>query len=147
MAEIKKFGFGDQELIKFSNRIRTIVFIDEQSVDPEIEYEYEEEGNYYLLFHNDIPVATAKWRETKNGIKLERFATLIEYRNMGLGSILLKEILKDVIPIGKRVYLHSQIIAVNYYKRAGFEAIGEHFYEAEIEHVLMEYVPDVKWTD
>lgn len=139
MFEIKKFRFEQKDLIRLSNDIRRIVFIEEQNVPREIEYEYEEEGNYYLFYHEGKPIATARWRITSKGIKLERFALLKEFRNRGLGSLLLKEILKDVTPLGKEIYLHSQVAAVNYYKRAGFRESGEHFSEADIEHVLMTY--------
>lgn len=137
MTEIRKFRFQDKALMKLSNEIRTKVFIEEQDVTPEIEYEFEEEGNYYLLFVDGKPIATARWRETDQGIKLERFALLKEYRNQGLGTILLNEVLQDVKKLNKSIYLHSQVKAINYYKRAGFKEEGEHFWEAEIEHVKM----------
>lgn len=140
MIRIEKFRFTNKEKMRLSNEIRTKVFIEEQNVDPEIEYEFEEEGNYYLLFYKENPIATARWRKTNSGIKLERFAMLKEYRGKKIGSELLNEILKDVIPFGEKIYLHSQVIAINYYKRAGFVAEGEHFWEAEIEHVLMKYI-------
>ncbi|MFU8842470.1 MAG: GNAT family N-acetyltransferase [Bacteroidales bacterium] len=136
--EIRKFRFGDKELMKVSNTIRRKVFIEEQKVDPEIEYEFEEEGNYYLLYLDDKPVATARWRQTPQGIKLERFAMLKQYRYKGLGAILLKEVLVDVLKPGQLVYLHAQLKAVNYYKRAGFEPVGNNFFEADIEHIRME---------
>jgi predicted GNAT family N-acyltransferase len=137
MTEIRKFRFQDKAMIALSNAIRRIVFIEEQHVTPEIEYEYEEEGNYYLLFVHGKPIATARWRDTDQGIKLERFALLKEYRNQGLGTILLNEVLQDVKPLNKTIYLHSQVKAINYYRRAGFIVEGEHFWEAEIEHVKM----------
>ncbi len=139
MIRIEKFRFEDSEKISRSNEIRTKVFIEEQHVDPEIEYEFEEEGNYYLLYYKEIPIATARWRKTNSGIKLERFAMLKEYRGKRIGSTLLNEILKDVIPFEEKIYLHSQVIAINYYKRAGFVTVGEHFWEAEIEHVMMTF--------
>ena len=64
---------------------------------------------------------------------------LKEFRNKGLVSELLDEVLKDVVPFGEKIYLHSQVIAINYYKSAGFVAEGEHFWEANIEHVMMIY--------
>lgn len=139
MINIKRFGFYDKDLLKISNQIRTKVFIEEQKVDRELEYEFEEEGNFFLLYYDNQPIATARWRETSKGIKLERFAMLKQYRNQGLGSKLLEAVMEDVIPINKTIYLHSQITAINYYKRAGFVEVGEHFFEANIEHVLMEY--------
>jgi predicted GNAT family N-acyltransferase len=137
-TKILKFRFDQKPLMKISDAIRREVFIEEQKVDPEIEYEFEEEGNYYLLYLNDKPVATARWRQTPQGIKVERFAMLKQYRNKGLGAILLKEVLSDVMKPGQVIYLHAQLKAVNYYKRAGFEPVGNNFFEADIEHVKME---------
>lgn len=139
MTEIKKFTFSDKVLLKHSNEIRTKVFIEEQKVERELEYEFEEEGIFFLLYYNGTPIATARWRETSKGIKLERFAMLKDYRNQGIGGKLLEAVLKDVLPLNKTIYLHSQVIAKNYYERAGFVEVGEHFWEANIEHILMEY--------
>jgi len=131
--------FGDKELWGISNKIRTEVFVKEQNVDPVLEYEHEEEGHFYLMFIDDEPVATARWRMTKNGIKLERFAMLKEYRNQGLGSALLSEVMNDVMFQKQKIYLHSQLKAVSFYERAGFVKKGETFKEAGIDHYLMEY--------
>ncbi|MCD4730098.1 MAG: GNAT family N-acetyltransferase [Bacteroidales bacterium] len=139
MIEIKRFGFSDKALLKISNKIRTTVFIEEQNVERELEYEYEEEGNFYLLYYDDQPIATARWRETANGIKLERFAMLKEFRNRGLGGKLLIAVMEDVIPFNKTIYLHSQVNAITYYERAGFVKKGDVFVEANIKHYLMEF--------
>lgn len=139
MINIKRFGFYDKDLLKISNQIRTKVFIEEQNIERELEYEFEEEGNFFLLYLNDLPISTARWRETPNGIKLERFAMLKKYRNKGIGGKLLEAVLEDVIPLNKTIYLHSQVTAVNYYSRAGFVKKGDVFEEANIKHYLMEY--------
>ena len=113
------------------------MFIDELNVDPTLEIENEEFCRFYLIFVDDKPVGTARWRETEKGIKLERFALLPEFRNQGTGSILLKQILEDVIPSNKKIYLHSQLNAVRYYERQGFVKSGDIFTEAFIQHYLM----------
>ena len=138
MLEIKRFGFQDKDLFEICCSIRIQVFVEEQKVDPELEYDHEEESHFYLLFDEGKPIATARWRETEKGIKLERFAMLREFRNQGLGSELLKEVLKDVQKLKKKIYLHSQLNAVSYYERAGFKKVGDKFTEAGIEHYLME---------
>jgi predicted GNAT family N-acyltransferase len=137
-TEIRKFGFDNKILMKCSDAIRREVFIEEQQVDPEIEYEFEEEGHYYLLYLDEKPIATARWRKTAKGIKLERFAMLKLHRNKGLGTVLLKTVMKDVMKPRQTIYLHAQLKAVTYYKRAGFRETGPHFFEAGIEHVKME---------
>jgi predicted GNAT family N-acyltransferase len=138
MIEIKRFGFQEKELFALSSSIRTIVFVEEQKVNPLLEYDHEEESHFYLLYVDGKPVATARWRETEKGIKLERFAMLKDFRNQGLGSELLKEVLDDVQKLNKKIYLHSQLKAVSYYERAGFKKAGEMFTEAGIEHYMME---------
>jgi predicted GNAT family N-acyltransferase len=135
---IKRFGFQDKELSNICSTIRTKIFVEEQQVDRAVEYDHEEESHFYLLYFDGKPIATARWRETDKGIKLERFAMLKEFRNQGLGSELLKVVLNDVEKLGKKIYLHSQLKAVNYYERAGFIKVGEKFTEAGIEHYLME---------
>jgi predicted GNAT family N-acyltransferase len=139
MIEVIRFMFEDKDLLEISNKIRTEVFVKEQNVDPVLEYEHEEEGHFYLMYLDKNPVATARWRTTEKGIKLERFAILKEYRNKGLGSVLLTEVMKDVLNLKQKIYLHAQLKAVPFYKRAGFVKEGGIFSEAGIEHYLMEY--------
>lgn len=116
--------------------IRKAVFIEEQAVDAELEYEFEDESIHFLATQNQQPVGTARWRKTEKGIKLERFAVLKSHRNLGVGSALLKAILADVPPNAK-LYLHAQLQAVPFYQKAGFKTDGAPFEEAGITHFLM----------
>jgi predicted GNAT family N-acyltransferase len=139
MFEIKRFSVSDTELAGMAFDIRKKVFVGEQGVDAALEYAHEDEAHHYLLLLAAKPVGTARWRETEKGIKLERFAVLPEFRNRGIGELLLNEVLKDVVSAGKLIYLHSQARAVHFYARNGFEKAGEMFTEAGIEHYYMEY--------
>ncbi|NOX47228.1 MAG: GNAT family N-acetyltransferase [Chlorobi bacterium] len=139
MIEIKEFRNVDRDLFSKALEIRKRVFVEEQKVPPELEYDgFENESHHYLLLLNNEPIATARWRKTDEGIKLERFAMLPEFRDKGLGSKLLQRVLNDVSTFGTTVYLHAQIKAVPYYERVGFEKKGDMFIEAGIEHYLME---------
>lgn len=118
--------------------IRRRVFVDGQGVPAEEEYdEYDKTSNHYMVYYDDLEVGTARWRFTENGIKLERFAILSEFRNNGLGELLLKKVLED-IPTPNYLYLHAQLPAVNLYKRGGFKEVGDTFLECDIEHYKME---------
>ena len=140
MSEIISFMAGQRpDLAALANEIRREVFVEEQDVDPALEYdEYEDAARHYLLYVDGVPAATARWRETEKGIKLERFATLLSHRNQGLGAQILQKVLDDVIPTGKKIYLHSQLKAIPFYSRHGFKKVGEQFTEADIEHIKME---------
>lgn len=138
--EIKRFTTEEQELAKLCFKIRTLVFVKEQGVDPDIEYDiYENQCTHYLLSIDDTPVGAARWRKTDKGFKLERFAILNEYRNAGLGDRFVKHVLADVLNRNQPIYLHSQEKSVSLYKRNGFEIVGNLFVEAGINHYLMEY--------
>ena len=139
MIEIISFQLEEHpELAEKANKIRQEVFVQEQNVDPELEYdEYESQATHYLLSVDGKPACTARWRKTERGIKLERFATLSAFRNSGLGEMILKRVLEDTIPYRREIYLHSQLKAIPFYERHGFEKVGEMFSEAEIEHFEM----------
>jgi len=140
MIKIYRFTFDDQIKSPKAFFIRTKVFVEEQQVDPDLEYDgYDDTAQHYLLEYNNKAVGTARWRNTEKGIKLERFALLPEYRNKRLGSELLKEVLKDVVKLNEEIYLHSQIKAIPYYERVGFIKEGEMFIEAGIKHFLMKF--------
>jgi predicted GNAT family N-acyltransferase len=141
MITIVQFRSSDESLFSLARGIRDEVFIIGQRVPESIEYEFEDESVHYLLLEDGVAKMTARWRETSGGIKLERFAVPEAFRNRGLGTQLLSRILMDVIPFGKPIYLHAQVAAMPYYLRAGFEAVGEMFEEAGIDHYRMEYRP------
>ena len=135
---VRRFEGIDSEYFQVALEIRTIVFVIGQNVPVELEQdEFDVCATHYLLFVDEKPVATARWRETGKGIKLERFAVLEGYRNKGLGEAILKEVMNDVLPLNKHIYLHAQEAAVNFYLRHGFKIASKRFVEAGIGHFLM----------
>ena len=139
MIEIKKIASINSEEGKTIFAIRQTVFVEEQKVDPKLEYDDFESGSqHYLVMKDNQPAGTARWRETDKGVKLERFAVLREFRNQGIAGKLVARVLEDVKPLGKKIYLNAQLAAVPLYERAGFVKQGETFFEADIEHYYME---------
>jgi predicted GNAT family N-acyltransferase len=143
MIKVIRFEYKDKEYAEIAFEIRKKVFVEEQNVDPELEFdEFEAQATHYILFFKNKPVGAARWRQTAKGIKLERFAILAKYRNRKIGKDLLEQVLKDVKALEQPIYLHSQLRAVPFYKRAGFITKGGIFEEANIQHYLMEYKND-----
>ncbi len=129
--------------------IRREVFVDEQKVDPEEEFdEFEQNSRHFLAVFGKSPCGTARWRFTEKGIKLERFAVLRDFRNRKIGENLLKAVLNDVANFvdtkGKKIYLHAQLHAVPFYEKFGFIKEGEMFQEANIDHFKMHYELGIK---
>ncbi|CAN5499345.1 GNAT family N-acetyltransferase [soil metagenome] len=132
------FSFSDKEHMDMAFAIRQEVFVVEQQVDKSEEYdEYEQSSIHYLVFVDNKPVGTARWRITKDGIKLERFAVLKESRNAKAGRTILQKVMEDVIPLCRKIYMNAQISAMKFYEREGFVAEGEMFVEANIQHYRM----------
>lgn len=138
MIEIQKIP-SDSKLMKTVFSIREEVFVVEQEVDPSIEYEFEEESVHFLALFNGEPAGTARWRQTNNGIKLERFAVLKTMREKGIGSALVKAIMDDLAGLKSlhKIYLHAQVTAMNLYAKHNFVAEGDEFLEADIRHYVM----------
>jgi predicted GNAT family N-acyltransferase len=137
VIEIKKILFEDNENMKKCFSIRKEVFIEEQRCDPKDEYENEEESIHFLLIHDNIECATARYRETDKGIKMERFAVLKSQRGKGYGLLILKAIIEDISEIKSLKYLHAQVQVVRFYEKTGFKKIGEKFDEVGIMHYKM----------
>lgn len=117
--------------------IRYQVFVLGQGCPAELERQQEEESHHFLAYAQGQPAGASRWRKTKDGIKLERFAVLDQYRGQGVGQALVTAVLNDLPADATYVYLHAQLPAVSLYEKFGFEKIGPEFEEAGIRHYKM----------
>lgn len=122
--------------------IREEVFVDEQQVSHEDEYDqYEKESHHFIALDGAYPCGTARWRTTNEGIKLERFAVRKSYRGKGVGSLLVETVLQHIAGLpetaGKKIYLNAQLPALPLYAKFGFKPEGNRFMECNIEHQKM----------
>ncbi len=124
--------------------IRRIVFVGEQNCPPELEWENEDVSTHFLATVNEEPAGASRWRRTDNGYKLERFAVLKEFRNMGVGQELVKTVLNDLPEDAGYIYLNAQLDAMGLYRKFGFVKVGEQFEEAGIQHYKMELAKKLK---
>lgn len=114
--------------------IRTVVFIEEQHVPVEMEWdEFDEVCTHVIVEMNGGPIATGRLLETG---QIGRMAVLEAYRSMGVGSKLLEKIMFIAKSMKmKTVFLNSQVNAVNFYKKFGFKEEGSIFDDAGIPHI------------
>ena len=119
--------------------IRRNVFVKEQNILEKIEFDDESiDATYFIAQYKNVYVGTARCRLTDFGIKLERFAVLKSYRNLGVGKQLALYILNSM-KNEKLIYLHAQETVINFYSKLGFKRSGSQFFEAEIPHQKMIY--------
>lgn len=120
-------------------KIRTTVFINEQKVPIELEWdEFDEESTHIMAYYNNKPVGTA--RLLKHG-HIGRMAVLKAYRNRNVGQNMLKYILniaKKQSP--KTIKLSAQKHAVAFYKKFGFIVTSDVYLDAGIPHYDMKYI-------
>jgi len=127
--------------------IREHVFMDEQGVSAELEWDgRDSEARHLLYFVRDtdppsndgtlIPVATA--RILPDG-HIGRMAVLRPFRGQGMGTEIIEYLLQDCRDSGvlSRVWLDAQVSAMGFYQRLDFAAIGDVFMDAGIEHRRM----------
>lgn len=117
--------------------IRQAVFVDEQSVSEEEEFDGQDEHCLHFLAVNQAGVALGCARLQANG-KVERMAVLENSRHLGIGRKLLTSVIESATTGGLTdLYLHAQLQAEPFYRRMGFLPQGETFVEANIDHVRM----------
>ncbi|MFD1472782.1 GNAT family N-acetyltransferase [Companilactobacillus mishanensis] len=137
MNEIRTSNDLNSTVYKDGLYIRTTVFVDEQNVPPELEIdEFEDKCTYNTLYVNGAAAATARYFPTDdNGIHVQRVAVLKKYRKKGLASELLKHIMKQAQENSyDYIILGAQDQANGFYKKLGFEVIGDQYLDAGILH-------------
>ncbi|MBK8959310.1 MAG: GNAT family N-acetyltransferase [Proteobacteria bacterium] len=113
--------------------VRRAVFIDEQQVPEELEWDGEDESaRHWLAWHGEVAVGTVRLRA---GGHIGRMAVLAAYRKSGVGSRLLHAVIEAARRQGlAAVHLHAQVQAMAFYARHGFIAAGDEFMDAGIPH-------------
>ena len=117
--------------------IRRSVFIDEQQVPEELEWdEWDSKCLHVIAMSNsNEPIGTA--RMLSNGY-VGRMAVIKQWRRKGVGSALLLKILSEMEKCNLNcATLNAQVAARKFYERFGFRKTGEEFMEAGIPHVKM----------
>ncbi|WP_416841153.1 GNAT family N-acetyltransferase [Haloferax sp. DFSO52] len=124
--------------------VRKAVFVDEQGVDEELEWdEYDEpdaDAVHFVGYRNDEAIGAARLREYEPGVgKVERVAVLESARGEGWGKRLMDALEAEAERRGfERLLLHGQTSAEGFYHGLDYETTSDVFDEAGIPHVTME---------
>jgi predicted GNAT family N-acyltransferase len=117
--------------------VRTPVFIVEQFVTPEFEWdELDTSAVHVLATLNNEPIACLRIIDYH---KIGRMAVLKEWRGMGLGTALLLEAVGICKLHGSTsVYLSAQTHAIGFYQACGFKVTSDIYQDVHIPHVDMQ---------
>ena len=117
-------------------RIRDSVFVAEQSVPPELEWDAEDtDAVHFLAEEGDYPVGTARLLPDGH---IGRVSVLKDWRGLKVGEALMRAAIEAAEQRGQREQkLSAQVHAAAFYERLGFHIEGDEYLEAGIPHVMM----------
>ena len=117
--------------------IRFTVFVEEQRVPVEIEWDDQDEKSIHALAYDKQGTAIATGRLLPDG-HIGRMAVLKEWRGKGVGAAILRRLIGVARERGdQEIELFAQTHAIEFYRRHGFVEQGEIFEEAGIPHQAM----------
>jgi YbgC/YbaW family acyl-CoA thioester hydrolase len=121
--------------------LRTEVFVHEQKVPAEMEWDHEDDTALHAVALNrmGMPLATGRLLQHAPGVaRIGRMAVKKPMRGSDLGHRVLHALMDAAKNRGDaQVVLHAQCSAEGFYKRAGFVPHGAIFEEAGIAHIEM----------
>lgn len=122
--------------------IREKVFIEEQKVTFQLEWDgLDEEAIHFLAYQDEKAIGCARALVIENHMQLGRMAVLKEYRNQGIGSALIeKGMITAKLNQLSKILISAQCHAINFYKKFGFEVTSEVYLDAGISHQDMELI-------
>ncbi len=129
------------ELGEHAGAIRTAVFVEEQGIPLEMEWDEADKTAVHAVAYNGLgqPIGTGRLLQHAPGsAKIGRMAVNRVLRGSSLGRELLKALVTQAEQRGDtEVLLHAQRSAEGFYARLGFAPRGEPFDEVEIPHIEM----------
>ena len=122
--------------------IRQQVFVDEQGIDPSLEWTDDEGSFVYVLARSQdqLPVGTGRISVVADVATIGRMAVLKDWRGHGVGSAILGRLMKIGKSDGAKTFtLSSQLQAISFYEAHNFSAEGDVYLDAGIEHRKMTF--------
>ncbi|MGM8212690.1 GNAT family N-acetyltransferase [Virgibacillus sp. W0430] len=119
--------------------VRTIVFVNEQQVPPELEVDEHDETSIHIVgYLNNNPVAAGRLRFVDEYGKLERICVLKEQRGKAYGKHIIQHMESVISDHGyQKAKLNAQTHAERFYNQLGYQTISDEFMDAGIPHVTM----------
>ena len=131
------FNFDDSERFKFAMKLREEIFIKEQNVSLELEFDGDDEKcRHVLMYYKTDPIGVMRLYSLGSDIvKFQRVGVLSQYRGLKLGEKMMKFVMDELINTGVKTFkLSAQVRVIGFYEKFGFKAYGDVHIDAGIEH-------------
>lgn len=117
--------------------IRKIVFVEEQGVPEELEWDGVDGQCLHVLAATVTGEAVGTGRLLPDG-HIGRMAVLLPWRRRGVGAMLVSELIAAARERKhEAVEISAQTHAIGFYRRFGFEVVGGEYLDAGIPHRTM----------
>lgn len=124
-----------------ARRVRTQVFIEEQKVANDMEWDAVDADAVHAVAYNamGMPLGTGRgFFDASGAYRIGRMAVIAPMRGSGVGRMILDALIENGRTRGAtRVGLSAQTSALSFYLRAGFTEQGEVYEDASIPHIEM----------
>ena len=119
--------------------IRRTVFIEEQGVPEQEEYdEFDKDALHLLVYVDEVPAATGRIWHEGTGFRIGRLAVLKEYRGQKIGDLAVRLLIYKAFSSGAQsLTVNAQTYIMPLYRKFGFKEYGEEFLEAGLPHMSM----------
>ena len=117
--------------------VRQEVFILEQGVPAQLELdEFDSSAAHVLAYQDSDCIGTGRLVNLGDKqAQIGRMAVLAKFRGKGVGRQILRKLVDLAASQGARkIILHSQVSAIPFYEKQGFQAQGDVYDEAGIPH-------------
>jgi len=145
-ADFKVQLLGWEEALPMARPVREAVFVQEQKVPIELEWDEWDEPSVHAIallgpdFRKMNVAGTGRLLPTgpDGSARLGRMAVLSHCRGKGIGQSILDALLAEARKRRvRRIDIHAQRYAADFYRQAGFVQSGDVFDEAGIPHIAM----------
>lgn len=137
-VRIQKYSW--QLAPEYIRDIRQKVFVEEQKVSPELEWDATDEiaDHFLAILPDNTPVGVARLFSTLGETgHIGRMAILPEFRGRGIGEAMLQHLITESAGQYQELQLSAQQHAIAFYQRAGFHVCSEPYDDAGIPHLDM----------
>lgn len=123
-----------------ANQKETFISMQFNAQDQQYAMSYPQ-ADHNIILLRDVPIGRMMAARNDTAISLVDIALVPEFRNVGIGTGLIKDLLNEAAAVGKPVRLHvfNSSPAMRLYARLGFSRVG-----ADAVYVEMIWLPPVK---
>jgi predicted GNAT family N-acyltransferase len=117
-------------------RIRTAVFVEEQNVTLDLDFDgLDPNCIHWLAYADNSAVGTGRLLPDGH---FGRMAVLKPQRRRGIGDAIMRAVIETALTNKlPELFLHAQLTALPFYSGLGFIGYGEQFMDADMPHLAM----------